>query len=77
MTDPGFLYKTVGGRMLLGILTRPFISKICGRFLDSRASKFLIGPFVRANAIDLSLFYSESFKCFNDCFYFFTPSKYR
>ncbi len=63
-----FLYKTVPGRMILKILTLPAISKICGCFLDSPASKVLIGPFVRANAIDLSCFYSEGFKCFNDCF---------
>ncbi len=63
-----FLYNTIFGRVILSILTRPVISKICGAFMDSRASKFLISPFVRANAIDLSQFYSDNFKCFNDCF---------
>ncbi len=50
------------------MLTAPFVSKVCGAFLDSGASRFLIGPFVRANSIDLSQFYSDDFKCFNDCF---------
>lgn len=63
-----FLYDTVPGRFLLKILTAPVISKLCGAFLDSRFSKFLIRPFVRANSIDLSECYSDDFKCFNDCF---------
>ena len=62
------LYNTIPGRCALKVLTLPFISKICGSFCDSRASKVLIGPFVKKNAIDLSLFYSENFRCFNDCF---------
>ena len=66
LTD--LLYNTIPGRCMLRILTRPGVSKLCGSFLDSRASKVLIGPFVRANSIDLSLFYSDSFTCFNDCF---------
>ena len=64
----GFLYNTIIGRMLLKLLTRPEISETCCRFLDSRISKVLIGPFVRANHIDLSLYYSKGFTCFNDCF---------
>lgn len=63
-----FLYGTFVGRVMLSILTRPSLSKICGAFLDSPLSKPLIGPFVRSNAIDLSEFYSGDFKCFNDCF---------
>lgn len=63
-----FLYGTIFGRALLRILTCPAISKICGAFLDSRASKILIEPFVRANAIDMSQFYSNDLRCFNDCF---------
>lgn len=62
------LYNTVCGRALLRILTHPAVSKLCGAFLDSPASKFLIRPFVRANGIDLSQFYSDDFRCFNDCF---------
>lgn len=63
-----FLYNTIVGRFILKILTAPIVSKACGAFLDSGASKFLIGPFVRSNSIDLSQFYSDDFKCFNDCF---------
>ena len=63
-----FLYNTIVGRFILKILTAPVVSKICGAFLDSSASKVLIAPFVHANSIDLSQFYSDDFKCFNDCF---------
>ena len=62
------LYNTIAGRLILKIPTAPAVSKICGAFLDSRFSKVLIGPFVHANSIDLSQFYSDDFKCFNDCF---------
>ena len=63
-----FLYNTIAGRLILKILTAPVVSKVCGAFLDSPVSKVLIAPFVRANSIDLSQFYSDDFKCFNDCF---------
>ncbi len=63
-----FLYNSIFGRGILKLLTNPCISKLAGSFLDSRASKFLIKPFVKANSIDLSEFYSCDFKCFNDCF---------
>ena len=63
-----FLYGSFAGRVILSVLTRPCVSKICGAFLDSPLSKPLIGPFVRSNAIDLSDYYSGNFTCFNDCF---------
>ena len=63
-----FLYKTLPGRIILKLLVNPQISVLCGRFLDSPLSKVLIKPFVRKNHIDLSLFYSSDFRCFNDCF---------
>lgn len=63
-----FLYRTAFGRLCLRLLTAPWISRLCGAFLDSRLSKFLIKGFVRKNGIDLSQFESDSFRCFNDCF---------
>ena len=63
-----FLYKTVIGRFLLKILCARWVSKVAGRFLDSKLSKPLIKKFVRKNGIDLSEFYSDNFTCFNDCF---------
>lgn len=63
-----FLYNTPVGRSILRILTKPFISRIVGRFMDSPVSALLIRPFVRANAIDMSQYFTHDMKCFNDCF---------
>ena len=63
-----FLYHTPLGRLLLKPLCARPISRLCGRFLDSPLSKPLIRPFVRRNGIRLEDFFSDSFRCFNDCF---------
>ena len=63
-----FLYNTVPGRVILRPLSGRKVSKAVGRFMDSKASKLLIKPFVKKNNIDLEEFYSDDFKCFNDCF---------
>ena len=49
------------------LCARP-LSRLCGRFLDSTLSKPLIAPFVRKNGIRLEDFFSDNFRCFNDCF---------
>lgn len=63
-----FLYGNPIGRILL----KPFVSKgfssSVGKFMDSKASGFLIKPFVSKNNIELEDFYSDSFETFNDCF---------
>lgn len=63
-----FLYGTAVGRLLLKCICGRWLSKLCGAFLDSKASKFLIKGFVENNGIDLSEYESDGFKCFNDCF---------
>ena len=63
-----FLYRTVPGRFLLKGLVRPGLSRAAGRFLSSRASRLLIGPFVRKNGIDLSGCERTDFRSFNDFF---------
>ena len=63
-----FLYRNFLGRALLRILIARPISILCGKFLDSSLSRFLIKPFVKNNNIDLSEYESDNFKCFNDCF---------
>lgn len=63
-----FLYRTLIGRFFLKIITARWISRLVGKFLDSRISKPLITRFVKKNNIDLSDFYSDNFSCFNDCF---------
>ena len=63
-----FLYHTRLGRLLLRPLCARPLSRLCGRFLDSLLSKPLIAPFVRKNGIRLEDFFSDNFRCFNDCF---------
>ena len=63
-----FLYGTVVGRLVLKLLCMRWVSRLCGRFLDSGASKPLIRPFVRRHGIDLSEYTSETFQSFNDFF---------
>ena len=63
-----FLYHTPVGRLLLKPLCARPLSRLCGRFLDSPLSKPLIAPFVRRNGVRLEDFFSDHFRCFNDCF---------
>mgnify|MGYP004693719769 CR=1 FL=1 len=63
-----FLYHTAAGRLLLRALCAPALSRAAGRFLDTRASRVLIGPFVRKNHIDLSECESADCDSFNACF---------
>ena len=63
-----FLYNTAFGRLCLKVIKRRWLSRLCGKYLDSRLSKHLIKKFVKKNNIDLSQYYADDFKCFNDCF---------
>ena len=64
----GFLYHTAPGRFILKLLVKPGLSKVCGKFLDTKASKVFIKPFIKNNHIDMSEYIDEDYKCFNDCF---------
>ncbi len=64
----GFLYNRALGRLLLKPLTSRPVSNFVGKFMDSRLSVPFIRGFVKKNKINLDDFYSDSFKCFNDCF---------
>ena len=63
-----FLYQTIPGRILLKPLTSPRLSRICGHFLDSEWSSFLIKPFAKENAIHLSDYEVTDIRSFNDFF---------
>ena len=63
-----FLYHTPVGRLLLKPLCARPISQLCGCLMDSPLSKPLIAPFVRKNGVRLEDFFSDNFRCFNDCF---------
>lgn len=62
------LYNTKLGRILLRPLKAKWLSAVAGAFLDTPLSKPLIKGFVKNNNIDLSLYESDNFTCFNDCF---------
>ena len=68
MDGLNFLYKTPFGRCVLKLLASRPVSKLCGAFLDSRLSAFLIKSFVRKNNIDCSDYELEGIKTFNQFF---------
>lgn len=64
----GALYGSAWGRLLLKPLTHPAVSRAAGALLSTRASRILIGPFIRKNNIDMSPFESVRYGSYNDFF---------
>lgn len=62
------LYGTAFGRMILKVLTAPFISKAAGVFMDSRLSVPLIKPFIKSGGIDTSQYIMKDFRSYNEFF---------
>ena len=48
------LYGNRAGRMVLGWLIRPEVSKLVGRFMDTGLSRIMINPFIKKNDIATS-----------------------
>lgn len=65
------LYGSVGGRIMLKLLTAPALSRAAGKFMDSRLSKPLIKRFIRSSGIDTSQYVMYNFSSYNA---FFTRS---
>lgn len=63
-----FLYNTVIGRGVLKIFVSPFVSKMGGFVLSTRFSKIFVDRFARKNNIDVSDYYVDDIKSFNDFF---------
>lgn len=63
-----FLYRTAPGRALLRPLVSPAVSRLCGKVLETGASRALIPGFVRRAGIDVSEFDLSHIRCFNDFF---------
>ncbi len=63
-----FLYRTCLGRFILKGLVKPGVSKAAGRYLSSRYSQWLVGVYVKKNAIDLSAYPKRKYHSFNDFF---------
>ena len=62
------LYTSFYGRVLLKVLTQPGFSKAAGAFLDRRASRFLIRPFIEKNHMDMRPYVKRPYRSFNDFF---------
>lgn len=63
-----FLYNTILGRLILKLLVNPCISKISGKYNDSKYSKRKIKKFVKKNNINMDEFIEEDYQNFNDFF---------
>jgi len=63
-----FLYQTAAGRILLAPLVKPWVSRLAGSWLNLRASRCLIAPFIKRNNIDMSEYEARSFSSYNDFF---------
>lgn len=63
-----FLYSTAIGRTCLKFLVKPSVSKLSGRFLNTKLSTSMIKRFVKKNNIDLSEYEQRKFASYNDFF---------
>ena len=63
-----FLYKTILGRQVLKLLACRGVSKIVGRYLDSKLSFNLVKNFAKKNNIDLDDYQMEGVDTFNKFF---------
>lgn len=68
MDTLSFLYNTAVGRFFLKLLSARAVSKICGKFLDSRCSALLIKGFIRKNNINIDDYQTDGIKSFNEFF---------
>ena len=64
-----FLYRNPIGRVILKVLTRPFVSNIVGKYMESSLSKRRIKKFIKQNNIDLSCYQIEEWRSFNAFFH--------
>ncbi len=63
-----FLYKTFSGRVVLKVLTRPVISKVTGKVLDSRISAFAARKAIKKRKIETKHLEKQKFRSYNDFF---------
>lgn len=63
-----FLYGTAFGGIILQLITRRWVSRMVGAYLDCRLSKGLIKGYIRRNGIDMSQYIEEDYKSFNAFF---------
>ncbi len=67
-TSLNFLYGSFYGRIILKLLSRPFVSKIVGSYMNSKRSCKMIDGFIAKQNIDMSDFEDREFNSYNDFF---------
>ncbi len=63
-----FLYKTFSGRVVLKVLTRPLVSKVTGKVLDSRITAFAAKSAIKKRKIETEMLEKQKFSSYNDFF---------
>lgn len=63
-----FLYYSRFGGLILRLISRRWLSKLAGRYLDGRASRRKIKKYIKKHGIDMSQFMDEDYKSFNAFF---------
>ena len=67
-----FLYTSIIGRVIIKLINNRFVSKVVGRYMNSKISTKRINKTIKENNIDMSLFEKKEYTSFND---FFTRKK--
>ncbi len=63
-----FLYTSILGRIILKFITCRFVSKIVGKYMNSKLSIRRINKTIKANNIDMNLYEKKEYTSFNDFF---------
>lgn len=63
-----FLYNTIPGRVILKGITKPFVSKLYAKYMNSSISKHKIKRFINKNKIELNDYEQKEYVSFNDFF---------
>jgi len=63
-----YMYHTAPGRLLLKTAAGRGVSRVCGAYLDSPLSRWLIAPFVKKHAVPLEDYLPARFGSFNEFF---------
>lgn len=63
-----FFYETIFGRIILTILTKPFISQVVGTFMNSFLSCFLINKTIKKHNINLNEYEDVEYNSYNSFF---------
>ena len=63
-----FLYRTKLGGVLLKLVSARWLSRLAGRYMDSRLSRHKIKKFIKKHDIDMGEFLSEDYRSFNAFF---------